>query len=113
MRNSVAQTLFTLLEAERDAIRTGRLEDLTALADQKVALSLELSAMPPNRMMLRRIDRALRRNERLLTAACDGVKSAATRLAALRAVRDGLSLYTAAGDRTTVARRPDALEHKV
>ena len=113
MRESVAQTLLTLLETERAAIRSGRIADLTVLADQKIALSLELSKTPPNRMVLARIDRALRRNERLLTAACDGVKLAATRLAALRAVRDGLSLYNAAGNRTTVARRPDALEHKV
>ncbi|MFZ3585199.1 flagellar protein FlgN [Loktanella sp. DJP18] len=113
MRESVAQTLLTLLETEGAAIRSGRLADLTALADQKIALSRKISETPLDRIVLGRIDRALRRNERLLTAACDGVKCAATRLAALRAVRDGLSLYNEAGNRSTVARRPDALERKV
>ena len=48
----------------------------------------------------------------MLAAARDGVKAAVVRLGALRAVREGLSLYTADGTRQTVARTPSELERK-
>lgn len=112
MRDTPADTLLSLLVEERAAIRSGDLTGLVAFADRKAVLAQAVAALGPNRATVARIDKALQHNARLLTAACDGIRAAQARLAALKDVRNGLSLYTAAGDRTTVARRPDTLEHK-
>ena len=107
-----AEALLTLLETERAAIRTGDFEGLEALAARKANLAARLADDPPARGLAVRLDRALARNARLLSAACDGIRAAQARLTALRDVRRGLSLYTASGDRTTVAQRPGTFEHK-
>ena len=104
--------LLDLLAAESAALRNGDLQDLPAIADRKSALAQDIASSAVPRAELARIRQALDRNARLLLAARDGVKAAQTRLSALRSVRDGLSLYTAGGDRTTVARRSTGLEHK-
>ena len=113
MRDTPTDALLILLAEERAAIRSGDLAGLPAFADRKAALAEAIAESRPNNAMAARIDTALKRNARLLSAACDGIRAAQARLAALKDVRNGLSLYTAAGDRTTVARRPDSLEHKV
>ncbi len=112
MRDTPEDALINLLERERAMIRAGDLVALSDLSARKMQLVQALSPAYSNQPAFVRIDGALRQNARLLTAACEGIKSAQSRLHALRAVRDGFSLYTANGDRTTVARRSEALEHK-
>ena len=112
MHDTPATALLTLLTEERAAIRAGQLSDLTTLANRKDVLTLAVAATPPDRATTARIDRSLQHNARLLSAACDGIRAAQARLAAIKDVRSGLNLYTANGNRTTVARRPDSLEHK-
>ena len=112
MRDAPADALMAVLEEERAAIRSGTLADLPALAARKTALAQDVAMLRLPADVARRIDRALRRNARLLIATCDGIKAAQSRLTALEEVRSGLSLYTAAGDRTTVARRTGTLERK-
>ena len=112
MRDPYAEALLTLLAEERTALRTGDLAGLPDLADRKSRLSQELATTPPDRAVMARIGKALAHNARLLAATRDGVRAAQARLLALKDVRSGLSLYTAQGSRTTVARRPDSLEHK-
>ena len=112
MHDPHAEALLTLLAEERAALRVGDLTVLPDLADRKSRLSQELAVTPPDRAAAARIAKALARNARLLAASRDGIRAAQARLAALKDVRSGLSLYTARGDRTTVAQRPDSLEHK-
>ena len=113
MRDTPSDALLALLAEERAAICSGDFTGLSGFADRKTSLAQAVVALGPNRATAARIDKALQRNARLLNAACDGIRAAEARLAALKDVRNGLSLYTAAGDRKTVARRPDSLEHKV
>ena len=112
MHDTPADSLLTLLAQERAALRTGDLTRLSDFATRKAQLSQDLAQASLGRVMALRIGQALAHNERLLVAACDGIRAARARLAALKDVRNGLNLYTAQGDRTTVARRPDSLEHK-
>ena len=113
MPETPAAALLSLLEEERAAITTAAFSALPGLAHQKVDLAKSVTATGTRPADMMQIDRCLRRNARLLAAACEGIGAAQDRLAALKDVRNGLNLYTAAGDRTTVARRPGALEHKV
>ena len=112
MHDSPAEALLSLLREERAAIRAGDLTGLATLAERKAALMPAIAAGRPTRAVVARLDRALAHNARLLAAACDGIRAAQARLSALSDVRRGLSLYTARGDRRTVAQRPDTLEHK-
>ena len=112
MSDTPPDRILNLLSQERDAILRGNLASLPDFADKKDSLIRLLETTRTERSMIMRIDQALRQNERLLAAAREGIKSAHVRVLALQSVRDGLSLYTAAGDRKTVGRRPDTLEHK-
>ncbi|MBU0780666.1 hypothetical protein [Loktanella salsilacus] len=112
MRNTPAEDLLDLLADERKLIRSGDLMDLSDLADRKAFLAQSVAAAIPPGPIATQLDQALQRNARLLLAVCGGIRSAQARLTALNEVRNGLSLYTAAGERQTVARRSDILEHK-
>ncbi|MBU2359995.1 MAG: flagellar protein FlgN [Alphaproteobacteria bacterium] len=112
MHKTAETALLALLGEERAALRRGDLADLPDLAARKGALIDDMLSHPQPPRLIDQIARDLQRNAALLAAARDGVAAAQSRLGALRAVRNGLSVYTADGDRTTVARRPGALEHK-
>lgn len=112
MTDGVSEQLLALLAQERRMIRAGELSELPAIAAQKGVLTVRLETAQIPVATMRKIASALQTNAALLTAARDGVKAAVGRLGALRAVREGLSLYTADGTRQTVARTPSGLEHK-
>ena len=112
MRKPTEDALLALLQEERAALRTGDLTALPTFAARKLVLVEDIRVHPRNPHLIDRITRDLNRNAALLAAAMDGITTAQQRLGALRAVRNGLSVYTAGGDRQTVAQRPDTLERK-
>lgn len=113
MPDDLPDRLLALLSKERSVLRTGALAELPAIGAQKDTLTAALENAKVSESHIRRIAAALQINATLLAAARDGVNAASGRLGALRAVRDGLSLYTADGTRQTVAQTPTGLEHKV
>ena len=112
MTDELAERLLSLLARERSAIRAGSLAELPEIGAEKDALTVELAKTNVSVANVRNIATALQTNARMLAAARNGVKTAVARLGALRAVREGLSLYTADGTRQTIARPPSELERK-
>lgn len=112
MTDDLSERFLSLLAKERDAIRAGALIELSEIGVEKDAMTIELIKANLSDANVRRIETALQTNGHMLAAARDGVKAAVVRLGALRAVREGLSLYTADGTRQTVARTPSELERK-
>ncbi|WP_089898517.1 hypothetical protein [Loktanella fryxellensis] len=103
---------MSVLQDERIALLSGRLDALPDLAQRKLDLLPSLLSATHDAATIARIDQALRRNARLLAAARDGIAAARDRLTAVKAVRDGLDVYGADGSRTSILRRNDMLERK-
>ncbi len=107
------QSALKLLDEERAALRAGQLEQVAGLADRKTALMQDLTALRLSAQDAKRLRLAASENAKLLQAALSGLRSAQERLAELRAVRAGLNIYNAHGDKETVSRKSGGLEHKV
>jgi flagellar biosynthesis/type III secretory pathway chaperone len=108
MRNEPVIDLLTLLEQENLAIIAGDYPALDLLADRKQALFEALPSLRLSQDDLRAISGSLVRNKSLLAAAIKGIAAARTRLAALRAVREGLQVYDRSGQFATAPlTRPD------
>lgn len=97
MREPMVSELLTLLEAESKAILAGQYTDIDDLAARKIDLFGALQRQPPPTDDLRRVSELLSRNQAMLAAAIRGIGAARVRLAALRAVRDGLQVYDQSG----------------
>ena len=102
-----------LLREEREALRAGQLQTVAALAGQKEALVEDVAQMRLSVQDAQKLQKQAAGNAQLLDAALTGLREAQKRLAALRAVRGGLDIYTATGGRETVAKSGGTLEHKV
>ena len=101
-----------LLAEERAAILAGSFDDVTRIAERKQALIEGLSTAAPPAADLRHIASEISRNQTLLAAAIDGIRSVVERLAELRRARDGFDSYGPKGVRTKVGGRPPAFERK-
>ncbi len=106
------KSAMKLLSEEREALRSGQLAQVTDMAEQKVALMRDLTALRLSAKDAEALRDHARDNAKLLQAAMQGVAAARERLAALRAVRQGLNIYTAQGAKQTVAKQGGGLEHK-
>ena len=104
--------LSTLLERERTAILKGAFDDLTSLAPEKERLLLALPEQELGMTQLRRISAAVSRNQTLLAAAIDGVRSVGDRLEVLRRAREGFDSYDQSGGRTRVGTAKSGFERK-
>lgn len=95
--------LDDLLDAERTALLTGRIEEVGRLQDRKSRLIDSLSNDPGHTTFdPRDLQKKIERNQGLLDAATDGIRSVARRLAAIRRVRESLETYDARGQRRSV-----------
>ena len=106
MGNILDQTLLDLLAEERQAILTGQYDQLPGLAGRKQALFGDLATAAVSVPRLRQIGAQVSRNQRLLAAALRGLREVGDRLGLVREVRDNLSTYDSAGQKTTVASTP-------
>lgn len=112
MPRTATNDLLALLEDERKAILAGRIDALPDLTLRKLTSMDALLNVPQDTSAIARIAVMLARNARLLASARDGLAAAHARLAAIKAVRDGLEVYGADGSRTVIARGGDILERK-
>ena len=104
--------LTDLLEKERTAILSGAFGDLTQLAPEKERLLMELPGEEIGTRQLRRISAAVSRNQTLLAAAIEGVKTVTERLDVLRKSREGFDAYDQSGGRSRVGPAKSAFERK-
>jgi hypothetical protein len=107
-----AHPLSELLEKERSAIVSGAFEDLTLLAPEKERLLLTLTTQDVGVRHLRMISAAVSRNQTLLAAAIEGVKTVAERIEVLRKARDGFETYDRSGERSHVGTPRTGFERK-
>lgn len=97
MRETAVIDLAALLDSENAAIIAGDYAALDALAPRKLQLFDALTGLQIPKADLRMIAGKLANNQSLLAAAIKGIGAARSRLAALRAVRDGLQVYDRSG----------------
>ena len=112
--DDVIADLDDLLETEREALLSGNVQAIGRLIDRKEGLVEELSVRDAAETHgLAGVARKLHRNQELLDQALEGIRSIATRLAALRRVKETLDTYDASGARKTVKIAQDgALEKR-
>ncbi len=101
-----------LLKEERAALLAGQLAKVSALSDRKDEIIRDLDLMRMSVVDAQRLKTSAAENARLFQAAIEGLRDAQHRLAELREVRQGLSIYTAAGNRETVRPAGGGMEHK-
>lgn len=109
---SRAHPLSDLLERERTAILSGAFDDLTQLAPEKERLLMALPDQDVGTGQLRTISAAVSRNQTLLAAAIEGVRSVRDRLDVVRKARDGFEAYDQSGSRSRVGAAKSGFERK-
>ncbi|QYX58462.1 hypothetical protein K1T73_01435 [Roseovarius sp. SCSIO 43702] len=94
--------LDDLLETERAALIEGDIEGVATLTERKEALigGLDRAAVGPGE--LGGLRDKLDRNQALLESALLGIRRVATRIAALKRIRDSLETYDREGRRRTI-----------
>lgn len=112
MPDHISTFVAALLVQERTAIRTADFEGLAALSDEKTRLFDALPKSNATRRDLAEIKRQIDENQTLLSAAISGVAAAQDRLAAVRHVRDGLTIYDQSGQMAKVNAARPGLEKK-
>lgn len=97
------EALDDLLDAEREALLKGKLDQVARLHIRKEALIDTLNRLEfGDRGVLEGLHGKVQRNQALLDSALDGVRSVARRLAAIRRVRQSLDTYDSFGQKQTV-----------
>lgn len=92
-----------LLDAERQALLVGNLDEVARLHMRKAELIDTLNALDAeDTARLMALNAKVERNQALLNTALDGIRSVARRLAAIRRVRQTLDTYDSQGCKKTV-----------
>ncbi|SFS87255.1 hypothetical protein SAMN04488040_2192 [Sulfitobacter marinus] len=105
--DTLIESLDDVLEAERSALITGKLELLTNMADKKEELIEALnSAKFDDDTSLKLLDIKVKRNQELLNNALDGIRKVTRRMAAFRRVQASLETYDKNGDKCIVEVAP-------
>lgn len=99
--------LSDLLDLERLALLEGKLDEVGSLLDPKVALIAQVnSRTQADPTAVRALDQKVKRNQRLLGGALEGIRSVADRMARLRRVQTSLETYGADGQRRDILLKP-------
>ncbi|SEP56914.1 hypothetical protein SAMN05428995_101110 [Loktanella sp. DSM 29012] len=112
MTDRITLLCENLFREEWTALRTGDLEKLSGLTVRKDALIAEFMQLAPDGAALARMTTLMNRNGKLLEARCAGIRAAAARLAEIRSVKDGLSLYTQAGQKERIDASDPVMERR-
>ena len=104
----VIDALDDLLDAEREALLAGNLDEVGRLLERKEDLIDQLASLEEgDKAPLEALSAKVQRNQALLDGALEGSRSVARRLAALRRVRSALETYDEKGERQTIDFTPD------
>lgn len=110
MENDVITDLDSLLEQERDLLKSGRFSDLEALIAQKENLLREIGHNPQIRTgELAKIRDKISENKQLLSASISGFKRASATLTSFKQVRNCLSHYGQDGSKINIPTRSGEL----
>lgn len=106
--------LDDLLDAEREALLQGKLDEVSRLHVRKEQLIDDLSCHAfPDPDGIGDLRAKVERNQALLDSALEGVRSVARRLAAIRRVRRSLDTYDSLGHKLSVdVQSPRSLEKR-
>jgi len=100
---SLIDALDDLLDAEREALLQGKLDEVSRLHSRKERLIDDLSRYEfRDRDGIGDLRAKVERNQALLDSALEGVRSVARRLAAIRRVRSSLDTYDSLGHKLNV-----------
>jgi flagellar biosynthesis/type III secretory pathway chaperone len=101
--------LDSLLDDERKALLSGQLDRIAQLHDRKSELIDALNALDRKEQeKVEQLSDKVTRNQELLNAAMEGIRSVAQRLAAVRQVREQLETYDAEGRKTSIRTQQDS-----
>ena len=105
--------LDQLLDREREALLTGKLDEMSRSLTLKEDLIERLNAAGgDDQDRLADVQDKLTRNQHLMSGALDGIRAVADRMAALRQVRQGLQTYDQAGRRAQLTTPSDSSVEK-
>lgn len=110
-QRQLVDELEDLLDRERALLRSGAVEGLPRLTDQKTRLMAGLSAGAGQSNLTRLREKAAR-NARMLNAAAKGIRSVTDRISALRAGPQTFTTYSASGTRATVGSKSGKVERR-
>lgn len=109
----VIDALDDVLDAEREALLAGDLDEIGRLLERKETLIDQLATLEEaDRESLEALNVKVMRNQALLDSALEGIRTVARRLAALRRVRSSLETYDEKGERHTIDVTPDGVVEK-
>lgn len=104
MTHDPITALDGVLEAERQALLSGKLETLHMLLDEKETLVRVLNdTSQTDALSLKALSGKLQRNQQLLDGAMEGIRAVTARLAQVRQVKGGFETYDAMGQKRNVA----------
>ncbi|WP_195821127.1 flagellar biosynthesis protein FlgN [Roseobacter sp. MH60115] len=109
----VIDALDDVLDAEREALLAGNLDEIGRLLERKESLIDQLASLEEaDRDPLEALNAKVMRNQALLDSALEGIRTVARRLSALRRVRSSLETYDEKGERHTIDVAPDGAVEK-
>jgi flagellar biosynthesis/type III secretory pathway chaperone len=104
--------LLSLLEDERQLILAGKIDALPNLANAKSQALSQLGSGRLSQAQISRLQTVTARNQSLLAAAAEGIRSAQNRLRAIRNPDPSLKTYTRAGTPQVLSRTASNFEKR-
>lgn len=108
--DTIVARVSALLEAERSALLSGRVEALPELADRRLRLMSDPHVAAASDEELRRLGALLERNMRLARAAAAGIRDAARRVREIRTAAGPIGSYGARGERVSIGTSAPVME---
>lgn len=103
----VIEKLDQILEAERTALVTGKLDVLSSMAEEKEALIEAINLAKVDDLgAIKHLAEKVKRNQGLLNNALEGIRKVARRMAAFRRVQGALETYDRNGEKCVVSMAP-------
>ncbi|MCK0095788.1 flagellar protein FlgN [Yoonia sp. F2084L] len=112
MADENTKTLDDILTQEKAALLAGNYDALPPLEKRKEQALKALTKVTTSKAALAHIHFRISENQALLAAAIDGVNAARKRIAALKDVQMGLTVYNDAGKMAVVPTGGTAIEKK-
>ena len=108
----LVDALLNNLDAEREALLTGRLGRLGDLAEERERLVTALTQNGAGAEALKRLRGAAERNQGLQEAAAEGIRQAMGRLRSLREAQGPIGSYTETGGAVQIGPDRQSVERK-